>query len=168
MGIGIYLVAAALIAVFIFALIKRKSDTEKESQAQKGQVQEQQEFRDLNQDFLDKAGGRSSIQVVNTYNLNDLMILRSLLDAEGVCTWVDFENMQSLFPGVTISGYSDSCISVFREDKELSKEIISEYLINVQNNQAESSGKLRSIAEFAIGGYAIPNASTRLLPELLV
>lgn len=139
---------------------------------QKGQEKGSEELLDLNDRFLAAAEGRPSVAIVRSYNPEDVMVLRSLLDSAGIASYVRFQNMNSLYPKIVMGRNSDVLIDVFADELEEARLIAEDYIDRLKAESRVGPGSkaaaLRNAAEMAIGGIIAPDSETRLLPELLV
>jgi hypothetical protein len=139
---------------------------------QEGQKEGSQELMDLNDRFLAVAAGRPTVALVRSYNPEDVMVLRSLLDSAGIASYVRFQNMNSLYPKIVMGRNSDVLIDVFSDELEEARLIAEDYIDRLKAESGASphskAAALRNAAEMAIGGIIAPDSETRLLPELLV
>ena len=123
---------------------------------------------DYNEEYLENCQDKETIRIAKTYNQKDILLIQSMLQSEGIYSFSEFGNMNSLFPGVAIQGYTDSYIYVLTEDKEMAKTIIQEYIDAIKTS---GNGiwlhQLRNIIEVLIGGYVMPKNGAKMLPELL-
>ncbi len=131
-----------------------------------------EELMDLNDRFLAAAEGRPSVALVRSYNPEDVMVLRSLLDSAGIASYVRFQNMNSLYPKIVMGRNSDVLIDVFADELAEARLIAEDYIDRLKAegliNPGSKASALRNAAEMAIGGIIAPSSDTRLLPELLV
>jgi hypothetical protein len=161
--------SAVLLLVAGFFLRRRRADMKTRNEDPVAGLEDSDSFKDYNKEFLEICADKKTVKMAKTYNQNDISLIQSMLRSEGIASYSEFENMNSLFPGVAVSGYTDSYIHVLEEDRDDARVIIKGYIDELAATRTESAaGKLRNIAEFAVGGYAIPRDGSRMLPELLV
>ena len=87
------------------------------------------EFEDLNEKFLRNAGQKDgTVDLVRVYEPGDLTLLRSLLDTEGLESYVLESQMGSLYPLETIPGFADSTVTVYRVDYEAGRRVVEDFL----------------------------------------
>lgn len=128
-----------------------------------------EETEDFNEKFLRQHGNDPGVALVRTYNPEDLMLLRSLLDSSQINTWAEFAQMNSLLPGVVIPGHTDVVVYVGEDDLDEARTIVADYIETLRSgNVAHLGDIMRNLAEFSLGGYAQPNRGGKALPELLV
>ncbi len=164
---------AILGAILAVALWRRYVEKHSAKPSERGNRDEgAEELMDLNERFLAAAEGRPSVALVRSYNPEDVMVLRSLLDSAGIASYVRFQNMNSLYPKVVMGRNSDVLIDVFADELAEAKLIAEDYIDRLKaeslNSPASKASALRNAAEMAIGGIIAPSSDTRLLPELLV
>jgi hypothetical protein len=151
---------------------KRGSKPGGQEGQKEGQKEGSQELMDLNDRFLAVAAGRPTVALVRSYNPEDVMVLRSLLDSAGIASYVRFQNMNSLYPKIVMGRNSDVLIDVFSDELEEARLIAEDYIDRLKAESGASphskAAALRNAAEMAIGGIIAPDSETRLLPELLV
>ncbi len=158
-----YRIILGILFVLIFALIKRKQDNrntkDKSSPIDPGNLDDQ---------FFENLKGNEVIPFLRTYNPSDLMILRSLLDSNGINSMVNFSRMNSLYPNLRIDGHTDTIIYIYRMDQEKAVELAEEYIRNISSGQRISKGGIvRNVAEMAIGGILMASLRNRTLPEII-
>jgi hypothetical protein len=123
----------------------------------------------MNAVFLKNAEGKPVINLVRTYNPGDMALLRSLLDSAGINTFVNFDAMNSLYPGVNLGNHTDIILTIFEEDAAEAKEIVANYLAEQRDHEPEKAGsRIRNVAETVLGGYPMPSGRNKTLPELLI
>lgn len=92
-------------------------------------VQDGDDFPDLNDKFLGNLKNKSeAVALVRAYHADDLMLLRSLLDAEGVESFVQPSSLGDLYPTVATVGLGDSVITIYRVDLEAACRVVEDYL----------------------------------------
>ncbi|WP_169313562.1 DUF2007 domain-containing protein [Spirochaeta africana] len=124
--------------------------------------------RDMNREFLSSSHGRVSVPLVRTHSPADMAVLRSLLDSAEIPSYVQFQHTSSLFPGITIQGYTDSLISVFEDSLPEAYEVVHEYITMLKHDrQGTPLSSARNVGEFLAMGYVVPSGDNRTLPELL-
>ena len=86
------------------------------------------EFEDFNEKFLrNPAGKDETIELVRVFRPDDLELLRSLLDSEGIESYAPVSNMGALYPLDTIPGFTYSVITVYAVDAEAARQIVKDY-----------------------------------------
>jgi hypothetical protein len=164
---------AVLAAILGVALWRRYAEKRSAKPREQGNREEgSEELMDLNERFLAAAVGRQSVALVRSYNPEDVMVLRSLLDSAGIASYVRFQNMNSLYPKIVMGRNSDVLIDVFADELEEARLVAEDYIDRLKAESGASphskAAALRNAAEMAIGGIIAPDSETRLLPELLV
>lgn len=87
------------------------------------------DFEDFNAKFLRNPGSKvGTADLVQVYHADDLNLLRSLLDAEGIESFVLESRMGALYPLSSIPGFTDSTITVYESDWEPARQIVLDYL----------------------------------------
>ena len=105
--------------------------------------------------FLDQAEGRRVIELAKVYNHQDKMILRSVLDARGIPTYVKSNTFGELYPTFDLNNFATSVISIFETDREEAVQVVKDYLDSLNSDTRSGS---------AGGAYE----SGSFAPELLV
>jgi hypothetical protein len=86
------------------------------------------DFEDLNEKFLRNPGGKQgTVELVRVYRPDDLELLRSLFDAEGIESYVPSANIAQIYPLPSIPGFSDSVVTVYAADQESARQIVADY-----------------------------------------
>ena len=86
------------------------------------------EFEDLNEKFLRNPSNKEgTVELVRVFRPDDLELLRSLLDSEGIESYAPVSNMGALYPLDTIPGFTDSVVSVYAVDVEAARQIVQDY-----------------------------------------
>jgi len=87
------------------------------------------DFEDLNEKFLrNEKRKEGTLDLVIVYQPDDLGLLRSLLDAEGIESYAPESPMGSLYPVSTIPGFTDATVSIYHGDAELARQVVRDYL----------------------------------------
>lgn len=104
-------------------------------------VKDGDDFPDLNEKFLGSPKKKTeAVALVRAYHSDDLMLLRSLLDAEGVETFVQPSSLGELYPTVSTVGLGDSVITIFKSDLDVACRVVEDYLAGWED--AEGVAKL--------------------------
>ena len=112
------LVAAAAVLFLLF----RPRTTPSSPQLAEG------DFEDFNEKFLRNQGGKVGIlELVRVFRPDDLELLRSLLDAEGIESYVPSSNMGALYPLAAIPGFTDSVVTIYQVDREAARQVVLDY-----------------------------------------
>lgn len=163
------LVLIALVACVVFLAFwnRRRQDRYFASDVDKT-LATADDGRDMNTEFLSACEGRVSISLVRLNSPADTAVLRSLLDSAGIASYVKFQHTSSLFPGITIQGYTDSILSVYEDNLPEAYEIVHDYIAMLKGDRHGSSlSTARNVGEFFAMGYVVPSRDNRTLPELL-
>ncbi len=165
----IEIILAIMILVLIGKVLRRKLAKKRRTQSEEAPAESWETTDSMNAEFLKNAEGRQVLNLVRTYNPGDLALLRSLLDSAGINTFVNFSAMNSLYPGVNLGGYTDMIVTIFEEDAEEARQIVSGYLDGQRGHDPEKTGsRVRNVAEAVLGHFVIPSGRNKTLPELLI
>ena len=155
----------AVIVIFLVAFLKKKSDVEGPSDLT-GEVETSgDDFEDLNEKFFNNAEGRSPIPFVRTYAPKDKMLIRSILDSEGIPTYVGSEHINNILPGVRIQGHADSVIYIFRDDRWRALPVVEDYIRDLV--ESANPGLNARAIDFAAVLAALPTSLNQIVPEIL-
>jgi hypothetical protein len=146
-------VVVAVLALVVFGWFSRRRFwTWKQPRPEPGRpARDGDDFEDYNEKFLRNFGGKTgSVDLVRTYNADDVMLLRSLLDAEGVETYVQFSSLGALYPTVATIGFNDSVITIYRSDLDVARRVVEDFLAGWDVPQAGTGGVLRSRPELLV------------------
>jgi len=98
-----------------------------------------------NSNFLSLYKDQENVKVVNlvrTFQRVDEFFIRSFLDSAEIPNYLEFSHVSRLFPGVKISGYTDSVISVFEDDVPEARQIVLDYVSgSTKSTSSESSSR---------------------------
>ena len=161
-------ITLAVAAIFLVAFFKRRSDRRAQQPAEASGTDaagEDAEPADLNEKFLSAAEGRPASAFVRTYASKDTLLIRSLLDAEGIGSYVGGERVNALFPGLMIQNYTDSAIVIFDDERERARPIVEDYIRNLiaaADPDADAFG-----VDFAAVLLLLPTSLNQILPEIL-
>lgn len=87
------------------------------------------DFEDLNEKFLrNEKNKQGTLDLVIVYQPDDLVLLRSLLDAEGIESYAPESQMGALYPVSTIPGFTDVTVSVYEIDSETGRQVVKDFL----------------------------------------
>ncbi len=165
--IGIIL--AIMILVLAGKVLRRTIIKNKQKISREANKEPWETADSMNDLFLEKAEGRSVINLLRTYNPGDMALLRSLLDSAEINTFVNFDAMNRLFPGISLGNHTDMILSIFEEDAAEAKLIVSAYLEEQRNHDPEKAASgIRNVAEAVLGQYVVPSGRNKTLPELLL
>jgi len=118
----VLLVALVLLSLVYFWFWWRRK-------AAKAPVRNPEDFEDLNEKFLRNTQGKSgAADLVRAFEPGDLSALRSLLDAEGIESYVVESPVGNPYPLETIPGFAESTITVYRIDYEEGRRVVEDYL----------------------------------------
>lgn len=86
------------------------------------------DFEDLNEKFLrNEKNKEGTADLVIVYQPDDLSLLRSLLDAEGIESYAPESQMGSLYPVSTIPGFTDATVTVYRADWDAARQVAADF-----------------------------------------
>jgi len=153
---------ALLLTSVIFGIVFFLRKTES-SHSEDGNIKEDK-FPDLNKLFLDHAAHRKVVKLVKTFNPSDQMILRSLLAADGLDSYVKSNLFGDLYGISRDSIFSTTVIEVFEDSVTRAKIIVQDYILNLQNEKKIGTGENRDHPQFS----EIPGSDLKYIPELLV
>jgi hypothetical protein len=152
-------------AILVIALVVKRKLAKKN---EKGLKDKDEDFRDINREFLDAAKSDRPIPFLRVYNHQDKMVLRSVLDSEGILTYLDLDHMSSLYPGFKVQGYTDSIIYVLERDIVTATGIAKDYIANLINVLHKNPvNKTQAAADFVSAVNFKPTSRNRVLPEFL-
>lgn len=157
------IISAILIAMAVlFNRIKIR-----EEQKKNAPPEEEDEFPDMNEIFLSHGAGREVVDLVRVYKPQDKAVLRSILFAEGIDTYVKSNHFGELYPTYDIHNFATSEISVFREDSQKAKEIVADYIRTLKSESYEKHQDGGAVVTGAVL-TGVPPHVTHYLPDLLI
>ncbi len=152
----------ALVIIGIILFLNKHSSSKSDSGTE-------EELTDLNERFLSRSRGRSVVDLVKVFNPSDEMILRSILAAEGVDSYVKSNHFGDLYGSSKESIFSTVVISIFEYKVEEGKRIVQGYIRNLLKNEsapeADLTTQVQSAASAMVG---LPAADLKYIPELLI
>lgn len=155
--------------VFMRRHEQKKNTEQRKPSAEQEPSNEEPPLKELNEKFIRQAQGKEVIPFVKTYNINDRILIRSLLDSVGICTYLKPNSFSSLYPGVAINNHTDSILSIFTKDMPEARKVVLDYIEDLKNIDPEKrTPYLRHAAEYTLSGVVIPTNQDRVLPEILV
>ena len=158
---NLILVAIAILAVYIFVFRKKKSANRNDT----GVSQKDTEFKDLDEDFFEKSQGRDVAPIVRVYASKDKVLIRSLLDSEGIPTYVGSDYINNLFPGVQLQGHSNTVVYIIADDRTRAKNVIEDYIRNLVSSM---NPKIDAKAvDFLAMISALPTSLRQSLPKII-
>jgi len=87
------------------------------------------DFEDLNEKFLrNEKHKQGTVDLAIVYQPDDLGLLRSLLDAEGIESYAPESQMGALYPVSTIPGFTDTTVSIYQVDAEVGRQVVKDFL----------------------------------------
>lgn len=99
------------------------------------------DFEDLNEKFLRNENNKQgTLDLVIVYQPDDLGLIRSLLDAEGIESYAPESQMGALYPVSTIPGFTDATVSIYQADVEVARQVVRDYL----EGYAQATGEGRT------------------------
>jgi hypothetical protein len=149
------------IAIIAFAYVKKRS----RGSSRENTVRKEEEFRDLNDVFFEKLDRESVIPLVRVYAPKDKMFIRSLLDSEGIPTYVGNEHINNMFPGVRMQGNTDTIIHIMANDRERAVAVVEDYIRNlIESINPDIDSK---VDDFLGLINALPTSFNQILPEII-
>ncbi len=127
-------IVVVLVVIFVIAFagkIKKNSNKEEENNGDNSEKAIEDEFIDYNDKFTQANRSEPVMPLVRTFSIEDKMMLRSMLDAEKIPTYVKGEHVNNMLPGIGVQGYSDSIIYVYSNDYEDAESIVHDYVQNL-------------------------------------
>lgn len=157
------LIAAILIALaLLFNRIKEREDRKKKEASPL-----KEESPDMNEIFLSHSVGKEVVDLVRVYNPQHKMVLRSILFAEGIDSYVKSNHFGELYPTYDIHNFATSVVSVFREDSQKAKTIVEDYLRTLKKESyQEKKESGAAVAGAVLTG--VPPHITPYPPDLLI
>ena len=164
----INLILIAIIIILSAVFLNRKEKSQRSKNGKDKPVREENGFQDLNEKFLQNCEGKRIVDLVKVFRPHDRDILRSILDSEGIETYVKSNNFGDLYPTYDVFSFSTTVISIFAENTSPAKSIVEEY-INILSNQESASDDLvdgiRTAGAVMVG---IPPKLSSYTPEILI
>ncbi len=135
-----------LLVLLLLALVLHRMQTSGRKTQKELSEDPGDSLQDLNEKFLAQAEGRQVIELVKVYNHQDKMILRSILDARGIPTYVKSNNFGELYPTFDLNNFATSVISLFETDREEAVMVVKDYLdsLNSETRPGSAGGALES------------------------
>ena len=156
----------ALCIVFTAILLNREQNKKNRKKREKGHPDD---FPDFNKRFLENARGKQVIDLVKVYNPQDMIVLRSILDAEGIETYVKSNHFGELYPTYDLHNFATSVISIFNDNSAAAKKVVQDYLLTLnKKSYAEESNALEDAVKTSGLLVGIPPESSKFVPELLI
>lgn len=153
--------------IIIFAFITKNKLNKKINKKMKGS-NDSENFKDLNDIFINNSENRQIIDIIRIYNPIDGTILRSILDSHNIETYVKFNNMNNLYPGIQIPGHTTSIISIFADKLDETIPVFDEYIESLKKIEpTKIKSKIRNVIEFSIASQTMPSGRDKRFPELL-
>jgi len=157
--------------IILFALFMNRKE-EKEDNEKEGIIPEEKErdeLPDLNDKFLENAKGRDVIDLVKVYNPQDSIVLRSILDSEGIETYVKSNHFGDLYPTYDLHNFATSVISIYKENSAAAKQIVEDYLLTLKKESYNrDSNLLENTLKTGSALAGIPPELSKFIPELLI
>jgi hypothetical protein len=155
----------ALVIIGISLILKRRETLSKSEE----QIKED-DLPDMNEVFLNHAGGRTVIDLVKVFNPSDLMILRSIFASEGIDSYVKSNYFGDLYGSAKESIFSTTVISIFEDKLDDARGIVQQYIQNLQKDKTDADPSVSEHVQTAatvLTGIPTPAADLKYLPELL-
>ncbi len=174
----IFVLLLITVPILILAIVRRKrehqdslSETpEKNESPMEGEAPEEFFESTPNDRFFEHIDDFSNvIPLVRTYGANDKYMIQSILDANGIPSYLSPQYVNNLLPGVRMKFHTDSIISIDAEDKIEAVILVLEYLESISPENVPSyrsvSASLYNAVAFL---HAMPAANEGYRPELLI
>ncbi|MDC7233643.1 MAG: hypothetical protein PQJ58_10450 [Spirochaetales bacterium] len=161
-----HLILLIFVCLVIVVLLRKRN-----SSAESDAAGEKDEMADLNEVFLSHAGDREIVDLVKVFNPSDLMILRSMLAAEAIDSYVKSNYFGELLGSAKESIFSTSVISVFKDSTEDAVSVVENYISNLIKNKSSEEQKaiLEKRDHVSLNeSVGLPAADLKYIPELLV
>lgn len=158
-----YALLALVVFGISFVLKKRESSSRSEHT--------EDEMPDLNEVFLNHAGGRTVVDLVKVFNPSDLMILRSIFASEGIDSYVKSNYFGDLYGSAKESIFSTTVISIFEDKVDDARGIVQNYVQNLMKDQTSGESSTAEEVKAAVSTQNdIPSSEYDLKyqPELLI
>lgn len=164
MNLSFILMVSALLLIFskIIKIKLSKPSTKKN-------IDKENPFIDLNEKYITNGHNKKSIDTIRIYNPIDGDIIRSILDSADIETFISYNHMNNLYPGIQIPGHTTSIISIYEEKIGQAIPLINDYINNLKSHEkTKVSSKIRNITEFALFGQTMPKGRDKRIPELII
>lgn len=111
--------------------------------------------------FFERAReGSRSIPIANLYHTFDIMFLKSIFESEGIPFRVDFEHFNKLRGGIPIGTMNNAILHILEEDYADAIAVLEDYRASkAKDSPHPTANRVRNLAEFAIGSWAMPAAA---------
>lgn len=149
--------ALLALVIFVIAIILKKREVSSKSDDQN----KEDDLQDMNEVFLNHAGGRKVLDLVKVFNPSDLMILRSIFASEGIDSYVKSNYFGDLYGSAKESIFSTTVISIFEDKLDDARVIVQDYIRNLQKDTNDTDS---SVAE----DVQTTEADLKYLPEILL
>ncbi|MFA6505678.1 MAG: hypothetical protein WCT14_06260 [Treponemataceae bacterium] len=140
----VFISFAILVALFRFKKSRRPISVQG---AREKTEDEESEFEDYNEKFLNNFGDNTMVKFVRAFNQNDVAVIRSLLADLGINTYVEFENVNNLYPGIAVGGYADLIIAIYERDLFEARIAVMEFIENLKHDSTMVDSAARIIPE---------------------
>ena len=163
----IHITLASAFAVLAALVLRRIREPERRKPKEENPFED---LPDMNESFLEHAGGREAVDLVRVFNPQDRMVLRSILFDEGIESYVKSNIFGELYPTYDIHNFATSVISVYREDGEKAKEITQSYILTLDKKNYSGEKNPSEAARAAAGAIllGVPPKLSKFVPELLI
>lgn len=131
------IVVMGLVAGFIFSLATGKKDEEVFDD-------EDVNYKDFEEKFIEQVNeGKKYQHFLNVASQTDCAMIRSLLDAEGICTYTENENVNGAYGGIGNAMTNLFCIKLYilNEDYDKALEIVADFIRKKAARLSEGSEK---------------------------
>ncbi len=129
----------------------------------------EEDLKDMNERFLDRSRGRTVIDLVKVFNPSDEMILRSILAAEGVESYVKSNHFGDLYGSAKESIFSTVVISIFEDKTDEGKKIVQGYIRNLLKDKVDGEESFQAPLQNAASAMVgLPASDLKYIPELLI
>lgn len=155
--------AAVLAGIFLFLFLKKS--WEENSQGVKlndGSTEESEALEnivEMEDAFFEAVrGGKKSIKFMYLFYQEDIMIIKSLFQNEGIPFRTENEHLSSILVGSGVAGTNYTAFYILREDYEDALKIVKEYAENkhIETSDKVSTGLMTKFIDFVSAANFIP------------
>lgn len=116
--------------------------------------------------YREAARGKKVLRFLHIYSQFDVMLIKSLLQSEGIPFHTEFEHMNKVRPGLAIRNYNQITVTILDEDYRDALELIRTY--RKSGHEEGRASAFRYMAELLVGNWCVPAAGNPLGMEVLL